>query len=164
MKRFGKAIIVLALLINTGLMLAAFDQLPGYAKLDRPAYWLAYAVIAFGICAAAAVFYPFFSRQDIAPSGAFIALVGHGAALVGSFAAIYYAFGLVQNGVVVDVDVATAVYFSVVTWTTLGYGDFAPPSPLRLIVALEAILGLVFFGLFIGIAANFMHQELNRRR
>ena len=34
-------------------------------------------------------------------------------------------------------------YFSGVTFTTLGYGDFVPVGELRLIVAVEALVGLV---------------------
>jgi hypothetical protein len=42
------------------------------------------------------------------------------------------------------------VYFSVVTITTVGYGDIVPLTDrARLIVGLEALLGIVFAGLFI---------------
>lgn len=38
-------------------------------------------------------------------------------------------------------DRATCLYFSVVTWTTLGYGDVVPTPALRPIAALEAMVG-----------------------
>lgn len=42
------------------------------------------------------------------------------------------------------------LYLSTVTITTLGYGDIVPLTPLaRFLVALEAILGVVFVGLFL---------------
>lgn len=49
------------------------------------------------------------------------------------------------------------LYFSAVTITTLGYGDIHPTSSevaTQLIVASEAVLGLVIFGLFLNSAAS----------
>ena len=39
-----------------------------------------------------------------------------------------------------------SVYFSIVTATTLGYGDFAPAVDARLMAAIQAITGYVFLG------------------
>ena len=42
------------------------------------------------------------------------------------------------------------LYFSTVTIATIGYGDIVPVTDLtRFLVALEALLGLVFAGLFL---------------
>jgi hypothetical protein len=41
------------------------------------------------------------------------------------------------------------LYFSVVTWTTLGYGDFVPTPELRSFAAEEALTGYVSLGLFV---------------
>ncbi len=44
----------------------------------------------------------------------------------------------------------TSLYFSVVTFTTLGFGDFAPATSLgRCLAATEAVLGIFFTGLFL---------------
>lgn len=43
-----------------------------------------------------------------------------------------------------------ALYFSVVTWTTVGYGDIVPSPDMRLIAASEAFTGLVGMTLAIG--------------
>ena len=43
----------------------------------------------------------------------------------------------------------SALYFSLVTFTTLGYGDIVPNPQFRLIAASEAILGLLLVGLFL---------------
>ncbi len=68
------------------------------------------------------------------------------------FAGIYRVSCLQQNGMATCADHLDALYFSIVTWTTLGYGDFSPPPDIRLVAALEAILGFTAFGLLIGIA------------
>lgn len=45
--------------------------------------------------------------------------------------------------------VADALYFSIVTISSLGYGDIRPEGPTRLLVSLEVIMGLAFFGLLV---------------
>lgn len=42
-----------------------------------------------------------------------------------------------------------ALYFSTVTFTTLGYGDLAPRREFRLLAASEALVGVVLIGLFL---------------
>ena len=44
---------------------------------------------------------------------------------------------------------ATSFYFSLVTWTNLGYGDLTPPPEIRLLVTIEALLGYAFLGILI---------------
>jgi voltage-gated potassium channel Kch len=43
-------------------------------------------------------------------------------------------------------DIATALYFSTVTFSTLGYGDVLPPEKWRLLAALEAVNGFLLIG------------------
>ena len=57
-------------------------------------------------------------------------------------------------------DMVTCLYFSIVTFTTLGYGDFAPTANVRLLAALEAILGYVFLGLLIGTTMSYLQRNL----
>jgi uncharacterized protein YjbI with pentapeptide repeats len=42
-----------------------------------------------------------------------------------------------------------AIYFSIVTFTTLGYGDILPKPEFRLFAATEALVGIVIVGLFL---------------
>jgi len=51
-------------------------------------------------------------------------------------------------------DYETALYFSGVTFTSLGYGDLTLPKRLRILSAMEASDGLMMFGV---ISAVFMH-------
>ncbi|TLM99090.1 MAG: two pore domain potassium channel family protein [Actinobacteria bacterium] len=44
---------------------------------------------------------------------------------------------------------ADSLYFSIVTISSLGYGDIRPEGPTRLLVSLEVIMGLAFFGLLV---------------
>jgi voltage-gated potassium channel Kch len=51
-------------------------------------------------------------------------------------------------------DAATALYFSVVTWTTLGYGDVRPTPEVRLLAASEALIGYIAMAVFVGLFIN----------
>jgi len=44
----------------------------------------------------------------------------------------------------------TSLYFSAVTWTTLGYGDITPATDFLLLAASEALLGYITMSLLIG--------------
>ena len=44
-------------------------------------------------------------------------------------------------------DFATGLYFSTVTFSTLGFGDVLPPEKWRLFAALEAVNGFLLIGL-----------------
>lgn len=75
------------------------------------------------------------------------------AILIGSilfFSAFYWLAGNFEgHGVTKNnksADIYELVYFSVVSITTLGYGDFTPNGISRLFASLEAIFGIVFIG------------------
>jgi hypothetical protein len=48
------------------------------------------------------------------------------------------------------IDLLNAWYFSVITFSTIGYGDFYPASPVsRLLVGIESLAGAIFIALFV---------------
>lgn len=47
-------------------------------------------------------------------------------------------------------DLATASYFSAVTYTTTGYGDLVLPAEWRLVGGVEALTGILMCGLSTG--------------
>lgn len=67
------------------------------------------------------------------------------------FSCFYYIFGVVHNGSLLEADWYNSYYFSMVTWTTLGYGDFSPPENIRLIAAFEGFVGYVYMALLVGL-------------
>ena len=68
-------------------------------------------------------------------------------------------FGLTSSR---QLDPVDYIYFSVITWTTVGYGDITPSESSRLIAALEALSGYIFMGLFIGILGSFMMSAFDK--
>jgi hypothetical protein len=52
----------------------------------------------------------------------------------------------------------TCLYFSIVTWTTLGYGDVRPTANARMVAASEAVLGYLFIGVYVGILSVLFRQ------
>jgi hypothetical protein len=72
----------------------------------------------------------------------------------------YFALGISDNGKMVAFDsgaslidnllsLANVMYFSVVTFTTLGYGDLVPVGPSRIFAAIEAFAGSFTLALFV---------------
>lgn len=75
-------------------------------------------------------------------------LIIQASSLIVGYAGVYIAFGL--ENFAPPVERVTALYFSIVTWTTLGYGDFQPSESMRLVAASEAMLGYIYLALLVG--------------
>ena len=69
------------------------------------------------------------------------------------FASAYWTFGITPTyNDAVAIRPLDSLYFSIVTFTTLGYGDFRPSEPARMLAAFQALLGTVHVGLIVGAA------------
>lgn len=97
-----------------------------------------------------------FKENEIRESNLLIILLFTAADLIVFFAGIYRGFGLKGNDCI---DWSTALYFSAVTWTTLGYGDYQPKPELHLVAAFQAILGYLHLGLIVAILANLIKSS-----
>lgn len=79
-----------------------------------------------------------------------------------SFAYVYREIGLEEASVSFDY-----VYFSVVTITTLGYGDITPEHDARYFSALQALIGFIFVPLLVSQLINIVRDirdEVPRQR
>ena len=82
--------------------------------------------------------------------------------IIFGYAFIYYYFSGIYNGMAYKITsynakFLEAIYFSIVTFTTLGFGDLAPkPGLFQLIASSEALLGAIFMALFIFVFARKM--------
>ena len=72
------------------------------------------------------------------------------------YALIYARIGLLDGGGELLQDLGTGFYFSLVTWTTLGYGDLQPPPNLRLLASSEAILGYISMGILVALLLQWL--------
>jgi len=76
------------------------------------------------------------------------------------FTFLYQFFGICCDGKeAIKGDFFTSLYFSIVTWTTLGYGDFSPIPKLRLIAAFEALLGYLYMAMLVGLFLNIIQKK-----
>ncbi|MCI4646288.1 MAG: ion channel, partial [Hyphomonadaceae bacterium] len=55
--------------------------------------------------------------------------------------------------------VQEAIYFSIVTWTTLGYGDYKPPPDLQIMAAVQAVFGYLYLGLLVGAVGGLFSRK-----
>ncbi|WP_143872501.1 potassium channel family protein [Catenovulum sediminis] len=86
--------------------------------------------------------------------------------ILGLYSWFYTHTGLLYNQVQVH-DFFSALYFSVVTWTTLGYGDFQPSEHIRLWAAGQAIFGYLFMSIYVAILfaaiTKFSEEKTNNK-
>jgi voltage-gated potassium channel len=74
-------------------------------------------------------------------------------------------FEMIMSGKDVINDAGTALYFSIVTITTLGYGDYTPIGGLgRFLVSAETIMGIVFIVLVLSTFIGGIHGLWNREK
>ena len=116
---------------------------------------LCYMAAGLGVVAGLTPFIGFLTR-DVGAVRMIVGLFGQVILLVLLFAGLYRGFGLrtaaAELAPLLEWDIA--LYFSLVTWTTLGYGDLQPVRELQLLAALEAFLGYTYLGLIVGLVAN----------
>ena len=72
--------------------------------------------------------------------------------------ALFYSQGfLLKEGIVLKPHLLQAFYFSVITFTTVGYGDFTPLGLTKLVVMIEAFCGIFIIPLFvIGLSRKYL--------
>jgi cation transport ATPase len=85
--------------------------------------------------------------------------------LVVGFAIIYYYVTAVscthtvsKDGIRLT-DLSTAIYFSITTLTSTGYGDWTPNGALRFFANAEMIAGYILFGSFISALVSHLSQR-----
>lgn len=79
---------------------------------------------------------------------------------IGVFAYIYRDLGIVDTTThKLSKSINDCSYFSAVTWTTLGYGDFLPSSESRFYAAVEALLGYLYMGVFVSILFDYFSRS-----
>ena len=83
--------------------------------------------------------------------------------LIGGFSLIYFSFQAFKiNGVDVSSTIYDCLYFSVVTFSSLGYGDIAPYGWMRFVAGFEVLSGLILMALFVGKIASERQSALIR--
>lgn len=88
--------------------------------------------------------------------------------MLAAFGAVYQQLGLIDDtgagGPMVH-DFWIALYYSVVTFTTLGYGDFYPHGIGRALAGMQALTGYIILGLLASVAASVIspHNPAGRR-
>lgn len=69
-------------------------------------------------------------------------------------ASIYFCFPSLINSTAPNQTIIDSIYFSTVTFTTLGYGDFSPLGGLRIVSLIEAFFGAMSIGFLVAGFSN----------
>lgn len=84
--------------------------------------------------------------------------------LIFFFANLYEILGTVSiactDGFIVGL--GDHVYFSVVTFTTLGYGEYTPQGYAKVATSIQAIMGLGYFAFIIGVCSSIFYGKIQR--
>ncbi len=76
------------------------------------------------------------------------------------FAIVYWRTGLNVAGAHRQVSFQEAMYFSVTTWTTLGYGDYTVARTEQIVTSVEALTGYFAMGVFVAFVALWFAESL----
>lgn len=77
-----------------------------------------------------------------------------------AFAVFYRSAGIIPTfDTDIDQSIREYLYFSIVTFSTLGYGDFRPSPDARMLAAAQALLGTVHIGMIVGAAFLTFSQQ-----
>lgn len=102
-------------------------------------------------------FHPWLMREPHAPKlVVLVASVSLG--VLGVITAGLWIWALAYRALGVFPDLESAVYFSLVTYTTLGFGDLLLPQHWRLLAGMEAANGFLNFGLLTALLIEGMRQ------
>lgn len=83
-------------------------------------------------------------------------------AFVMVFGAIYY---LSENTSITSISLIQSFYFSVITQTTLGYGDIQPATEwARFLTAIQALVGIALIGIFLNALSHHHLDFIDKRR
>jgi hypothetical protein len=75
--------------------------------------------------------------------------------MICAYAWVYYHNNMILGS---DGEYESALYFSFVTWTTLGYGDLKPTESGRSLAASEAFIGYLFMGVLVALAYSIIER------
>jgi hypothetical protein len=140
------------LTVNSALAVASFLIWP---EVFKSQLWVCYVAFPASLgCAAVTIIG--FVWHGFGAKKTLLAVFLHSFVLMVVFAGIYFGHGLLYDlkDAKTQLDRAGALYFSIVTWTTVGYGDFSPMRDIRLIAAFEALIGYLFFGVAVGLGTH----------
>lgn len=121
----------------------------------------AFGLVFFAFLCAVATFIAYFN-DTIHDYVALIVIFLAGLLIVLTFAQIYAKFGLETPPGKEIKTFSTYIYFSIVTFTTLGYGDYQPKECVQLLAALQAVMGYIYLGFIVG-SVHHMLSKLEAR-
>jgi len=98
------------------------------------------------------------------PLFAFLLLIFSMLCMIYTFAQVYSRAGFYEANGTISYDFFGAMYLSIVTWTTLGYGDLRPTEAVRMLTGIEALAGYLYLGIFVAFVLNYLFPRREKDR
>jgi Ion channel len=77
-----------------------------------------------------------------------------------AYAVVYHRTGLLVGGIPTQVNFSEALYFSVTTWATLGYGDYTACKQYQLVTSAEVLTGYFSMAMLIALVTLWITEAL----
>lgn len=126
---------------------------------------VAFFIFSFGYFYDVVLRTPFRSSEEfkINPKRLFLDTLVSSGLLIAVYATLYWYAGFGKNGIYCRETPLDAMYFSAVTFSTLGYGDLAPSNASKLFAASQALVGNIHLGFLVGSAFSAIQNQISER-
>lgn len=79
--------------------------------------------------------------------------------LIYTFGEMYSKVGFYEANGNISHNLVGGIYLSIVTWTTLGYGDLSPTESTRMLAGLESMVGYLYLGIFVAFTIKYLFMN-----
>ena len=158
-RRLVEAHIVIAVLAWFGALTIGLVEDRLDAEFEQAKTLISLVLVVSSLIVVIGVVHAFF-QENVKPFATVIVMLGHAALIILVYAAIYRM--LPYSGEDCQVGGGNDFYFSMVTFTTLGYGDCAPTGPTRFFAAFQAVVSYLFIGIVVGMFASMKRHDISR--
>lgn len=143
--------------LHISLALSLMFAMPYILAIPLRAQWAVY-VMTTALALESVAAYVRIVREDLQLPTKFVFLVFKSLGVILAFAGIYNSEGMYCDDLTCEGRI-DALYFSIITITSTGYGEIVPATAFRMVAAMQTILGAFTLGSVVAISVSFLLRE-----